>query len=156
MSQQKGMSPGWFGRAGKEPKGHGQIVRQISFTQERFRGPIPDPSALERYGRIDPGLPGRIMAMAEQQSVHRQTLELRTVESHVRAQDRGQWIAGFIACVAFATAGYCAHVGHADVALKIVGFNLLSLVGLFVYGKERNLSRTKPVPTQRGPEVGTP
>src|SRR5579862_2888708 len=78
-----------------------QIHQQVSATS--WSGPLPAPADLEHYNRVFPGCAERIMAMAESQSAHRQSLEKATVLGNLRQATRGQYIGAFLA--AFATLG---------------------------------------------------
>jgi uncharacterized membrane protein len=55
---------------------------KIELTQTHFRGEIfssnyPPPEMMEKYARIDPGFPDRLLAMAEKEGNHRRRIESR-------------------------------------------------------------------------------
>jgi uncharacterized membrane protein len=54
---------------------------------------------LAKYDEVLPGLAERIVALAEKQSTHRQSLEMATVGGNIAAQARGQWLAFAIVVV---------------------------------------------------------
>jgi uncharacterized membrane protein len=58
----------------------------IQTTQKLHQGPIPSPEVLRDYDLVVAGAAERIIAMAEQQSHHRQQLEARSLESDIEAQ----------------------------------------------------------------------
>ena len=49
-----------------------------------FQGPIPPPQLLEQYSKVIPNGAERIMAMAESQLQHRQSLESAVVLANVK------------------------------------------------------------------------
>jgi uncharacterized membrane protein len=60
-----------------------------------FSGPIPPPAALEAYARAFPECPERIVAMAENQAKHRQTMERQEQANDASAAIRVQYL-GFV------------------------------------------------------------
>lgn len=60
------------------------VQRSISHS-----GPLPDPDTLQRYEQVLPGLAERIVAMAEKQSDHRQSLERAVILNGIKAEGRG-------------------------------------------------------------------
>lgn len=68
-------------------------AKAIAFS---VQGPLPSAAEMRGYAEINPELPLRIMAMAEKQSGHRQTLEKKAVEAQIRSQRLGQFFAFFL------------------------------------------------------------
>jgi len=99
---------------------------------------------LEHYNNVVPNGADRIIAMAESQLQHRQSLEATVVAGNTRAQARGQamgftlglvTIVGGIALIAFNKDAY----GLAAIVTAFVG-----LSGVFVYGRiEQRRERAK-------------
>lgn len=56
-----------------------QVIREIQFS-----GPIPPPNIINEYEKILPGSADRILAMAEKQSKHRQTMEKMMIQAESR------------------------------------------------------------------------
>lgn len=56
-----------------------QVIREIQFS-----GPIPPPNIINEYEKILPGAADRILAMAEKQSSHRQSMEKKMIEAESR------------------------------------------------------------------------
>lgn len=111
-------------------------------------GPLPQPDVLSRYNEIVPGAAERIIAMAENQSRHRQELEAKAVSAQVeddRAQRtetfRGQVFGFLIAIVAIAggVLSVCLVPGVAGgVTGSIIGGGgVASLVYAFRYGRKQ-------------------
>lgn len=62
-----------------------KIERVVSrVIAEKFSGPIPPPSIIAGYEDVVPGAADRIIRMAEQQSSHRQQLEMMEMKAAVR------------------------------------------------------------------------
>lgn len=74
--------------------------QRVSQSVTTFQGPIPPPQLLEQYGKVIPNGAERIMAMAESQQQHRQSLESAVVLANVRAQFLGQVSAFVLAATA--------------------------------------------------------
>ena len=75
-------------------------VRRVTASISAFQGPLPPPELLERYNQIVPNGADRIVAMAESQMLHRQSLESAVVLGNIKAQSGGQtkaFILGLIA-----------------------------------------------------------
>lgn len=53
-----------------------------------FEGPIPPPSLLREYNAIVPGAAERILALAENEGRHRQSLESKAVDANIEAQKK--------------------------------------------------------------------
>jgi len=92
-----------------------QIVK--AERQSIYSGPLPLPNHLEQYEKICPGAAERIIKMAEDQSLHRRTLESIVIKSNARNSFFGI-LSGFFIGIA---------------ALDIIG-----LTAVFVYGSQQN------------------
>lgn len=80
------------------PQRRASIVAASQQVTE-FSGPLPPPDTLAKYDQVLPGLAERIVALAEKQSAHRQSLEVATVGGNIAAQACGQWLAFAIVLV---------------------------------------------------------
>lgn len=58
-----------------------EVARIIA---QKFSGPIPPPSIIAGYEDVVPGAADRIIKMAEQQSQHRQNIELMETKAEIR------------------------------------------------------------------------
>lgn len=100
-----------------------------------FSGPLPPPEILAKYNDAIPGGAERILAMAENQSQHRQALEKSVIAANIRAQKVGP-ILGFIVCIAAIASGtFLIYVGKSAAGLVPIIGALGGLAGVFFYGK---------------------
>jgi len=126
----------------------------LSIRETSFSGPLPPPQVLKDYNDVLPDAAERIIAMAETQSVHRQSLERLSVEATLqdaragRAERRtGQWLGFTLALVAIVggslaailSPGTAGQIGGAVIG----GSALVSLVSVFVAGSESTRSRSR-------------
>ena len=84
------------------PQQHPQPQRSVSatsvqFKSESWQGPLPPPEALVRFNDAFPGCAERIVAMAENQSNHRQRLEDKVVSGNLALAGRAQILAALLA-----------------------------------------------------------
>jgi uncharacterized membrane protein len=113
-----------------------QMMMQVS-RQYSFSGPLPPPEVLEKYNQVLPGAAERILAMAEQQSRHRQTIETKVIDSNVFVQKLGP-ILGFIIAMTAVVGGIVLILkGKDGYGLASILTPLAGLVGVFIYGKQR-------------------
>lgn len=106
----------------------------MTIQAAQFQGPIPPPSILRGYGDILPSAPERILAMAENQSAHRQKLEMLVIQGDNTRADRGQ-LYGFIVAMTVILGGIGMIIAGKDVlGLSAILGSLASLAGVFIYG----------------------
>ena len=109
-----------------------QVSRQYSFS-----GPLPPPEVLEKYNQALPGAAERILAMAEQQSRHRQTIETTVINSNAFVQKVGPFL-GFIVAMTAVVGGIVLILkGKDGYGLASIIAPLAGLAGVFIYGKQR-------------------
>jgi uncharacterized membrane protein len=97
-----------------------------------FSGPLPHASLLAKYNEVIPHGAERIMAMAERQSAHRESLEAKVVAGNIASQKRGS-IFAFIICLVAIIGGFALiATGKSASGLATI---IASLTALFVYGK---------------------
>lgn len=90
---------------------------------------------LERYNKVISNGAERIVAMAESQMRHRQSLESAVVGENVRAQARGQLFAFILGLLAIGGGiGLIAFGKDAQGLVSIIGA-LTAYAGIFIYGK---------------------
>ena len=101
----------------------------------QFSGPLPPPEILAKYNEAIPNGAERIMAMAENQSQHRQGLEKQVVSANIRAQRFGS-ILGFLVCLAAIGSGtFLIYEGKSTEGLVPIIGALGSLLGVFIWGR---------------------
>lgn len=100
-----------------------------------FSGPLPPPGLLARYNDVIPNGAERIMAMAERQSAHRESLEAKVVAGNVASQARGSHYA-FIICLITIVGGFVLiGMGKSIYGISAVIASLATLAGVFVIAK---------------------
>ncbi len=116
---------------------------QITASGVQYSGPLPHPDILIKYNEALPGAADRIIAMAEKQSDHRQTLEAAVVASNCHAQKSGP-IYGFIICMSAIIGGtYLVAIGKQATGLAAIITALASLAVVFIYGKTKQQEELK-------------
>lgn len=109
-----------------------RTVRQIVATQ--FSGPLPPPEVLERYDKIVPGSARRLLAMAEKQAEHRQSVERKIVQSDV-TNSRIGLVFGLLIGLGGLTAATIISLFGNPATGGVIGFaTIASMVVSFVYG----------------------
>lgn len=122
----------------KQPPPTTQFSAQMAFHS----GPIPPPEILEKYDQVLLGGAERIMAMAENQSAHRQKLEEKYLTAEARNSLLGIIFALFLGVTGLAASGICIYVGQGWPGAALGGATLVSLVGTFIYGtRQRRIER---------------
>lgn len=107
---------------------------QVATMSYQHSGPIPDPMTLERYEQILPGAAERILAMAEKQSDHRQSLESIVIKSGSRDSLLGV-ISAFVIGMTITICGTIVILnGHLWPGTIIGSVGTAGLVGVFIYG----------------------
>lgn len=100
-----------------------------------FSGPLPPPGLLAKYNEVIPNGAERIVAMAERQSTHRESLEAQVVAGNVASQKRGS-IFAFIICLVALIGGFALlFTGRNVDGLVAIISSLTALAGVFVYGR---------------------
>lgn len=123
-------------RRRNDPPPPAQSTEISTITQSvSFSGPIPPPGLLARYNEVIPNGAERIFAMAERQSIHRESLEAKVVEGNVASQARGSHYA-FIICVVTIIGGFVLiGMGKNIYGISAVIGSLATLAGVFVIAK---------------------
>jgi uncharacterized membrane protein len=116
------------------PRPSGNTVQLTASRTELHTGPLPHPDILARYDQILPGAAERIIRMAEHQQDHRMTMESTVIRSDVN-QARWGLICGFVlSVIVISVSGYLIGQGHDIAGGALGGLDLVSLVGVFIYG----------------------
>ncbi|MGA8151018.1 MAG: DUF2335 domain-containing protein [Terriglobales bacterium] len=98
---------------------------------------------LIKYNEAFPGAAERIVAMAEKQSTHRESIETTVVTAGVESQTRGSWFAFIIAMTAILSGVYLIKLGKDTEGLSAIIGSLVALAGVFVYGKKKESTELK-------------
>src|SRR5260370_11293747 len=107
----------------------------VLHQETHFSGPLPHPALLAKYNEVIPNGAERIMAMAERQSAHRESLEACVVAGNVASQARGSVFA-FIICLVAVIGGFTLiATGKSAYGLAAIISSLAALAGIFVIGK---------------------
>ena len=115
-----------------QPVPIGQIVQASQFS-----GPIPPPAILAQYDKVVPGAAQRIIAMAEEQSRHRRSIESQVVTSEIADSRRGLRYGLVIGLAAIGGGVGISFYGHPIAGTIFGGAFLVALVGTFVYGSQQ-------------------
>lgn len=127
----------------------------VNHRVENYSGPIPHPAILERFNVIIPNGAERIMAMVEEEQLHRQGLEKEMVlqdgkeaVSGRKAERRGQFLAAVICLSLIFVAREVALSGHPGYATLLAGGTLAGIITAFVSGNFRGAAPSQPAPKQ--------
>jgi len=116
------------------PSGAASIAT-VTHQEVSFSGPLPHPALLARYNEVIPNGAERIMAMAERQSIHRESLEAQVVAGNVDSQARGSLYA-FIICLVTIVGGFVlTGMGISVIGVSAIIGSLATLAGVFIISK---------------------
>lgn len=107
----------------------------ISIQHNSHSGPLPDAETLIKYDSVIPNGADRIMKMAENQQLHRISIENKVITSQSSQSKLGQIFGLIIGLVGIACGTYLAANGVPTVGGIIAGGTVVSLVSVFVIGK---------------------
>jgi uncharacterized membrane protein len=125
----------------KKPPARASAELQLSsasMSATTYRGPIPSGDEMLLYEKASPGLPGRIMTMAENQSAHRQKIELIAIQASSRNSTLGVIFAFILAMTTLLLGGFCIYLNKDVLGSFIGGIGLASIVATFIYGTRSN------------------
>ena len=116
------------------------------------KGPLPEPQILLQYDQISPGAADRIIKMAEQQSCHRQKLELIVIKSGARDSLLGLIFGLIIGLATVVGAVLSISKGYQGGGATLGISGIAGLVGVFVYGSRQR--RQEREMKMRAPQEG--
>ncbi len=114
-------------------------------TEISFLGPIPPPEFLEAYESVLRGSADRILAMAEDQSRHRQKLEENVVKGGSRNQILGMILAFVLSLLTIGFGGFLIYHNKSLEGFGLVLADLVALVGVFIYGRHTQREELKTI-----------
>jgi uncharacterized membrane protein len=116
-------------------------------TSSSFQGPLPPPNLLRAYNEAFPGCAERIVAMAEAESRerheasrHERETRRLVIEGDVFSQKTGLILAFLLSVFVVSIGAFLIYTGHLAWGAGIVGFPLITLISLFIYGKRQQSS----------------
>ena len=119
-----------------------QQLARVEQVTTRFSGLVPHPDILAGYEKVCPGAAERIIKMAENQTAHRIELEKIVIDSNNKKAQNGQVFAFAITIVAIIAGSIVAIIGKNTASYLLGGIlsggTIVSVVGLFLYGKREN------------------
>lgn len=118
--------------------------QQLTVAAKISSGPLPSPEILQRYDTISPGAAGRIIAMAEDNNRHLQSMDKMYMSASYQERSRGQWFGLLIGLATLATSAYGFHLGYAKEAAWLGGTTVVGLVSVFVIGRLKKQSSETP------------
>ena len=122
---------------GNQPAHQPPASRQqtVSVSTTVVSGPLPSPEILIQYNQAVPGAAERIIAMAEHDFAHLQTMEKMRLSAFYQDRRLGQIFGFCIAVIALGGSVFLAITGHEQTASVIGGSTLVALVSVFVFGR---------------------
>jgi len=128
----------------KQADKESQVIQSQTISAS-FQGPIPHPNLLSMYNDVEPGLAGRIVTMAEKESIHRRKLEEKTLNAEIEANNRllaerrlGQ-IFGFLIGLFTVGCGAWTAIQGAQIPGGLIGTGgVVGLVAVFIYGHHQD------------------
>lgn len=134
----------------KSPTEFKKLIIAASRTQH-YQGPVPHPKILKEYEEILPGSAERMLSMAEKEQNHRHQMEIKEINidqnyqsGETKREQRGQYLAAFIALFSLSLSYFLALNEHAVLAGIIGGTTVVGLVSAFLIGRKQLDEEEKP------------
>ncbi len=116
-------------------------IRKAVTHKISYSGPLPPAEQMSVYEKILPGSAERILAMAEKQSEHRQSLEYNLVKSSIFDAKLGLTFGFIIVLISILSSSFLIYFGKSS-GVWLGSLSLVSLLSIFVYGT-RGISQKK-------------
>lgn len=100
----------------------------VKIQQTSYQGPIPAPSIMQGYQKIDPGFPERIMRDFEKNSEHIRQSEELNLQATISERKRGQWMAFILSVLLLVIVGFSLWLGNTTFA----GISGVAFIGLLI------------------------
>ena len=140
------VEPGTPDSAGDTPVIAGPSAQLGVSIQTEYHGPIPTPKMLEDFGKLDPGIPAKIIEMAVETShaaanktnaeAEKDRAEAEAIRASASIARIGQWMVFAIILLLLAGAVFLACQGHDKVAVAFVG--AFAVLGLLMWKPGRS------------------
>lgn len=107
----------------RSPMPAGSPGQSLSISIEgsrQYEGPIPDAVMMAGYKEIDPDLPNRIMAMAEQSAASNREVHKLVTRAAISERRNGQWLSGAITIATIVRDGITGSTGLTTLVIGIV------------------------------------
>lgn len=125
-----------------QPSQHAFAQEVIGIIEQKYSGPLPPPSILEKYDQVISNGAERIMVMAEEQSKHRRELEKKALDTDSRNSLLGVIFAFILGLTTIIVGGIAVLKGYSWPGTIIGSAGLVGLVSAFIYGtRERRKER---------------
>jgi uncharacterized membrane protein len=113
-------------------------ARSVIHLERRLHtGPLPHPAILREMGEIYPEAPKLIFEDFHAQSSHRREIEKKVIDNRINLSYRGQLIGGTIGGIGIVGSLIVIGLGHDWAGVTFAGGCLVSLVYVFVTGRDR-------------------
>lgn len=106
----------------------GNTPASLQIHQMMYQGPIPAPSVMDAYARVDPSFPERIMRDFEKNSEHIRKNKEIELQASVDERRRGQWMAFFLSVLLLGIVGFSLWMGN----ITFAGISGVAFIGLLI------------------------
>lgn len=100
----------------------------VQIHQMTYQGPIPAPSIMDAYAKVDPSFPERIMRDFEKNSEHIRKSKEMELQASIDERKRGQWMAFFLSVLLLGIVGFSLWLGNTTFA----GISGVAFIGLLI------------------------
>lgn len=101
------------------------VALTVQHHEVMYSGPLPPPSVLEAYGRIDPSYPERIMKQFEENAVHVREMQSKMQDADIKRDKRGQYLAFWLMVIFLTVVTIAMYLGN----VVLAGFGGIAFVG---------------------------
>lgn len=106
----------------------GTITKRSQVSASLHVGPLPSPTVLGGYNRVEAGLAGRIVKMAEDEQAHRHALERTGQQEAFTLLKRGQMIGALLLLALLSAGTALAMTGHMVTGFVTIGTAIVGAV----------------------------
>ena len=109
-----------------------------SIVSQQWSGPLLAPAALAQFNVIIPNGAERIIAMVEQEQLHRIADEKKVLDETINDTRRGHWMGWVISMASLSSATLSVYLGaHPNVSVALVSIPVLGMIQSIVNSKSR-------------------